>query len=204
MATDLRLLLFLLWFLFIASASFWLPAYNGDIGDGDATFVAVYALVAGAAAVGVRGRARSAGHALLSALPVLALLAAAAVGGNLRNDQQAQFPGEPIYLYFGVALWASWAALVLSTALVSQTSGMGSGESVSDSLLRCSACSCSRWGSTSQAVASSVRGCTCPSHLRTRFRGHRYEIIGLLLTDPRDAPASGCWPQSSGTRCASP
>jgi len=121
----MRPLLFFLWFVFIASASFWLPAYNGDIDDGDATFVLVYALIAGLAAIGVRGRARSVRDALLSALPVLALLAGAAVLGDLRNEQLAQFPGEPIYLYFGVALWASWAALVLSTALVAQTKWNG-------------------------------------------------------------------------------
>ena len=29
--------------------------------------------------------------------------------------------GLPLFLYFGVALWASWATLVLSTALISRT-----------------------------------------------------------------------------------
>ena len=87
--------------------------------------IAIYALVAGLAAIGVRGRSRSVGHALLSALPVLALLAAAAVMGDQRNEYLAQFRGDPLYLYFGVALWASWAALVLSTALLSRTKWSG-------------------------------------------------------------------------------
>jgi hypothetical protein len=127
----MRLLLFT-WFLFIASASFWLPAYNGDIGGEEATLVPVYALVAGLAAIGVRGRAQSAREALVSALPALALLGAAAVWGYLLNQRGADERGEPIYLYFGVAVWASWAALVVSAALVSRTkwnglSGIGVG-----------------------------------------------------------------------------
>ena len=121
---GLRLLLFL-WFLFIASASFWLPAYGGTIDRESGIFVLVYALIAGLAAIGVRGCARSVRDALLSALPTVALLAAAAVAGDLNNEHNAQFRGEPLYLYFGVALWGSWAALVLSTALVSRTKWSG-------------------------------------------------------------------------------
>jgi hypothetical protein len=120
-------LLLLLWFLFIASASFWLPAYNGDIGGEEATLVPVYALVAGLAAIGIRGRAQSAREALVSALPAVALLGAAAVWGYLLNKQGAEERGEPIYLYFGVALWASWVALLLSAALVSRTKWNGLG-----------------------------------------------------------------------------
>jgi hypothetical protein len=120
----MRLLLFL-WFLFIASAAFWLPGYKGDVSDEGGVFVLAYALIAGLAAIGVRGRASSVRDALLSAVPVLALLAAAAVVGDLENEDSAQFRGEPLYLYFGVALWASWAALVLSTALVSRTKWSG-------------------------------------------------------------------------------
>jgi hypothetical protein len=118
----MRLLLLLLWFLFIASASFWLPAYNGDIGaQGRGPIsVLVYALVAGLAAIGIRGRAGPAREALLSALPAVALLGTAAVAGYLLNNQGPDYRGEPIYLYFGVALWASWAVLVLSTALMSR------------------------------------------------------------------------------------
>jgi hypothetical protein len=122
--TPMRLLL-LLWFLFIASAAFWLPAYGGDISDEGGVFVLAYALIAGLAAIGVRGRARSVRDALLSAVPTVALLAGAAVVGDLHNEHQAQFRGEPLYLYYGVALWASWAALVLSTALVSRAKWSG-------------------------------------------------------------------------------
>ena len=56
---------------------------------------------------------------MLACLPSLAVLAAAAFGvlaGGLTRDGR----GSPLFLYFGVALWASWAALVLSTALVSR------------------------------------------------------------------------------------
>jgi hypothetical protein len=111
--------------LFIATASFWLPAYRGEIGGEGGVLVVIYALITGLAAIGVRGHARSVRDALLSALPALALLAAAAVIGDLQNEQMAEFRGEPIFLYFGVALWASWAALVLSTALVSRTKWNG-------------------------------------------------------------------------------
>jgi hypothetical protein len=109
------------WFLFMTSASFWLPAYEGDLGGGAASFVPLYALVAGGAAIGVRKRAQSARQALLSALPAAGLLAAAAVAGPLVNEEQAEYRGGPIFLFFGIALWASWAALVLSTALLSRT-----------------------------------------------------------------------------------
>jgi peptidoglycan/LPS O-acetylase OafA/YrhL len=117
---PMRLMLLFLWFLFIASASFWLPAYNGDIGGEEPISVLIYALVAGLAAIGVRGRARSVREALLSALPTVALLGIAAVTGYLLNNQGPDYRGEPIYLYFGVALWVSWAVLVLSTALASR------------------------------------------------------------------------------------
>ena len=118
-----RLPLFL-WFLFIASASFLLPAYKGTI-DEPWIFVPIYALIAGIAAIGVRGHARSVLSAVLSALPTVALLAAAVVIGDLENEHSAQFRGEPLYLYFGVAVWTSWAVLVLSTALVSRTRWSG-------------------------------------------------------------------------------
>ena len=35
---PMRLLLVFAWFLFIASASFWLPAYEGDVGGDELTF----------------------------------------------------------------------------------------------------------------------------------------------------------------------
>jgi hypothetical protein len=120
----MKLLVFL-WLLLIASASFWLPAYKGDIGGEEAAFVPVYAGVAGLAAIGIRRREQSPREGLLSALPVLSLLGAAALAGSLLNEQGAEEGGEPIFLYFGIALWASWAALVLSTALLSRTKWNG-------------------------------------------------------------------------------
>ena len=119
-----RLLLFI-WLLFITLASLLLPAYNGGIGGGGVIFVVVWLVIAGLALVGVRGRAQSVRNALLSTLPAIALLAAAAVIGDMRNEDLAQFRGAPLFLYFGVALWASWAGLMLSTALVSRTKWSG-------------------------------------------------------------------------------
>jgi hypothetical protein len=121
-------LLLLAWFLFMTSASFWLPIYKGDVdvGAGETTVATVaYAAVAALGAAGVRGQVRSRGYALVSALPALALLAASALAllaasalaGYLINQQGAEFRGEPVFLYFGVTLWASWAALVFGTAL---------------------------------------------------------------------------------------
>ena len=124
-ATPMRLLLLFLWFLFMATASFWLPAYKGTIDEAKLVPVLVYALVAGLAAIAVRERAKSVRHALLSALPAFVVLAAAAMIGDLRNEHLAQFRGEPIYLYYGVTLWASWAVLVVSTAIVSRTKWSG-------------------------------------------------------------------------------
>ena len=121
----MRLLLLLLWFLFMASASFWLPAHEGDLGGEAPMFIPVYAVVAGLAAIGVRARAQSAREALVSALPVIALLGVTALSAYLTNEQSAGERGGPIYLYFGVAVWASWAVLVLSTALVSRTKWNG-------------------------------------------------------------------------------
>jgi hypothetical protein len=116
---ELRLLL-VAWLAFMASAMFWLPAYKGsvDLSVSElATATASFAFVAVLAGIGIRGRARSKRDALVSALPVLALLGAAAVTGYVQNRQAAEFRGEPIFLYFGVTLWGSWAALVVATAL---------------------------------------------------------------------------------------
>jgi hypothetical protein len=117
----MRLGLILLWFLFIASGSFWLPAYEGDVGN-ETTFVPLYAAVALLTAVGVRGRTESAHAALRSALPVMAVIGLAALTGFLMEEQRDELMrGGPLYLYFGIAVWASWAVLVLSTALASRT-----------------------------------------------------------------------------------
>lgn len=121
-ATAARPVLILAWLLFIASATLWLPGYNGITGGEGLPLAALYALVAGVAVIGVRGHSESAAGALASALPVLALMATAAVAGALLNEQQeAGVRGEPVYLYFGVALLASWATLLVSTAAVART-----------------------------------------------------------------------------------
>jgi hypothetical protein len=117
--------LLLIWLLFMVLASLLLPAYNGGTGGGGVIFVVVWLAVAGLALVGVRGRAQSARNALLSTLPAIALLAAAPVIGDMRNEDLAQFRGGPLFLYYGVALWASWAALMLSTALLARTKWSG-------------------------------------------------------------------------------
>ncbi|MGH3692274.1 MAG: hypothetical protein ACRDT7_19250 [Microbacterium sp.] len=43
------------------------------------------------------------------------------MAGQLLNKLSAEERGEPIFLFFGVALWVSWAALVVSAALTSRT-----------------------------------------------------------------------------------
>ena len=118
----MRFVLLLLWFLFIASASFWLPAYEGDIDREDATMlVPVYAFLAGLAAIGVRERAHSSRDALVSTLPVVGLLCLIAASGYLLREPGAGERGGPIYLYYGIVLCASWAVLMLAAALVSRT-----------------------------------------------------------------------------------
>jgi hypothetical protein len=79
-----------------------------------------YLVIAAIAEIAVRARVPTRRGAVLACLPSLALLAAAAAGVFV-GDLTADGRGSPLFLYFGVALWASWAALVLSTALVSRT-----------------------------------------------------------------------------------
>ena len=62
----MRLLFFLLWFLAISAAVFVLPAYDGgDLGEEKKFLVPVYAVIAGLAAIGVRGRAESRRESLI-------------------------------------------------------------------------------------------------------------------------------------------
>jgi hypothetical protein len=117
----MRLLLLLIWFLFMASATLWLPAYRGEINREVVFFALLYAFLVVLVAVGVRRRVESVREALLSAFPNVVVLAAAAVAGLLLNSQGAEYRGEPLFLFFGVALWASWTVLVLATALASRT-----------------------------------------------------------------------------------
>ena len=111
----------LAWFVFMATASAWLPAYNGNIDNGDRwRLIGVYLVIAVIAEVVVRVRVRTRRDALLGSLPALAVLAASTVAG-LVVGLSADGRGSPLFLYFGVVLTASWATLVLSTALVSRT-----------------------------------------------------------------------------------
>ena len=118
--------LLVLWIVFIGSASLWLPGYEeGDIDGLGPVLVPIFAVIAGLTVIGVRKRAPSLEAALLSALPVIALLVVAAAVGDQRNEDLAQFRGGPLFLYFAVGLWVSWGAFVLSTALVSRTKWSG-------------------------------------------------------------------------------
>ena len=123
---SFRVPLLVLWFLVITSASLWLPAYNGDLGERDLGGEApislpVYAALAGLAALAIRARAPTRREALLSALPSVGILGTAAIAGLLLNNTGQDYRGEPIYLYFGIALWTSWAVLMVATALASRT-----------------------------------------------------------------------------------
>jgi hypothetical protein len=60
--------------------------------------------------------------ALVSSLPALGLLAAAALVAFVVDGLSADGRGSPLYRYFAVALWASWAVLVLLTASLSRAS----------------------------------------------------------------------------------
>jgi hypothetical protein len=112
------------WFAFVTTSSLWLPGYKGTTGVGAsevATAAALYAFVAGLSALAARQRAQTHRSALLATGPVLALVVAAAAAGYLVNRDREELRGEPVFLYFGIALWASWAALVLSTAFVARS-----------------------------------------------------------------------------------
>jgi 4-amino-4-deoxy-L-arabinose transferase-like glycosyltransferase len=116
-----RLLLVVAWFLFMASSTFWLPGVNGTTGGEGVPLTVFYALVAAGVAVSVRERSPSTAQAVVAALPVVVVSAIVGLAGALRSDREMAEPGEPIYLYFGVTLLASWATLVLFTAISSRT-----------------------------------------------------------------------------------
>jgi hypothetical protein len=109
---------FAAWFVFIALSLLWTPAYNGNVDGGDnATLLVPYAVVALVGALAVARQSDSVPAAFAASLPVLALLAIAAITGVLVNDSNGDERGEPILLYYGVTLWGSWISLVLGTAL---------------------------------------------------------------------------------------
>ncbi len=113
--------LVLVWLLFMATATSWLPAYHGNLDASDRRLpIAVFLVVATLAAVKLlRARTQTEKEALVSSVPAIAILCGAAVSAYALNRLNADVRGEPLFLFFGVALWAAWAALVLSTALLS-------------------------------------------------------------------------------------
>ena len=124
----MRLLLILAWFLFIAWASLWMPAYHGSIDRQEEpvyVYFVPYAVLAALAALTVRQRVGSVRAALVGALPLLALLGIAALAGVAANAGRAEFRGGPLDLYLGIAVWVSWAVLVVATAVVSRTKWNG-------------------------------------------------------------------------------
>lgn len=97
----------------------WVPIYRGT-GSGDGLIV-VYAVLALAAAAWVRERSETTAGAIVSALPSLLLLALAGIAGGLQDQANDGRFGEPLYVYFGVTLLASWAVLVMTTAMACRT-----------------------------------------------------------------------------------
>jgi hypothetical protein len=78
----------------------------------------------------------------------MAILAAAAVGAYFVNRLNPEFRGEPLFLFFGVVLWASWAVVVLLTAYFRGRDGTAWAALASRSSSRCSDSSWRRLGST--------------------------------------------------------
>ncbi len=115
----IRIVLLAIWFAFIASSAFWVPIYQGT-GSGEG-LVVVYVLLAGFAGLWVKERAPTRAGAIVSALPSILLVALAGIAAELQNEANDGRFGEPLYLYFGLALLASWATFVIATAIGSQT-----------------------------------------------------------------------------------
>jgi hypothetical protein len=115
-------LIVIAWLAFMATTSAWVPAYKGELGPGDySPAVGFYVVIAALAAVGLRTKSLTERRALMSSLPALALVAAAAVAAYIRNSSQDGFGTQPLFLYFAIALWTSWAALIVTTAMWTRT-----------------------------------------------------------------------------------
>ncbi|HVM17773.1 MAG TPA: hypothetical protein VM290_09355 [Gaiellaceae bacterium] len=107
------------WGVLAASTGIWVPAFRGGIGERPVALLVTAGIagaLAGAAAFALRRRAATPRDALVEALPALGLVAAAAVVATIQVQRGADLRGEPIFLWFGVALWTTWAALVVATA----------------------------------------------------------------------------------------
>ena len=116
---QVRLALLAIWLAFMASSTLWVPIYRGT-GSGEG-FVVVYVLLAGSAGLWVKERAASTAGAIVSALPSILLIASAGIAAGLQNEANDGQFGEPLFVYFGLALLASWAIFVLATAIGAQT-----------------------------------------------------------------------------------
>jgi hypothetical protein len=116
---QIRLALLVIWFVFIVSTVLWVPIYRGT-GNGE-MLVFVYVPLGLCAGFWVRERAATSADAIVSALPSILFVALSGIAGGLQNDANNGRFGEPLYVYFGVALLASWATLVRATAIGSRT-----------------------------------------------------------------------------------
>lgn len=116
---QIRLALLAIWFAFMASSTVWVPIYRGTASAEG--LVVVYVLLAGSAGLWVKERAPTAEGAIVAALPSILLMALAGVAAGLQNEANEGKFGEPLFLYSGLALLASWATFVIATAIGSRT-----------------------------------------------------------------------------------
>ena len=115
---QIRFALLAIWFAFMASSTVWVPIYRGTASAEG--LVVVYALLAGSAGLRVKERAPTTEDAIVAALPSILLMAIAGFAAGLQNEANEGRFGEPLFLYSGVALLASWAIFVVATAIGSQ------------------------------------------------------------------------------------
>ncbi|MEX0675131.1 MAG: hypothetical protein WD067_10175 [Gaiellaceae bacterium] len=101
----------------MAAAVLWLPAYRGTLDVGSRALLLVpVAAIALLTAVELHRGGTAGEKALAGTARALTLLAAAALAGYVTGRRTADLRGEPLFLYIGVTLWLSWAALVVGTA----------------------------------------------------------------------------------------
>jgi hypothetical protein len=90
---------------------------DGELGGAIAIATVAYGLAVAIAAIGARRRALSRIEAAVSAIPVGAVLAVCVLLGWSLAARNAEFRGEPLFRDVGIALWATWAAVVAASAL---------------------------------------------------------------------------------------